>query len=571
MRNKLLLIILALVTFSMIAVSSFFPMVTHSFTEENIRSNDKQINAVAGFNENFTSVWNTTFQGSPDDTITLPLESTGTYDFIVYWGDTSSNHITAYNDANVTHTYSASGVYTVNINGTIIGWSFASSGDSWKITDITDWGCLNVGNSGQYFGDCENLVCTATDELNLTGTTDLSRMFLNAYNFNGAIGNWDTSSVTDMSYMFSGASVFNKSIGSWDTSNVTTMENMFAHSSFNQDISGWDTHSLTRMFGMFSYTPFNQDISSWNTSGVTNIVSMFEHNYVFNQPIGSWGTSSLTDMNGMFNNAWAFNQPINSWDVSHVTDMSYTFYMATSFNQPLNSWNTSGATYMYGMFESAYAFNQPLNNWDISNVDNIAWMFNGASAFNQDISSWNTSSVTDMSYMFSSYDYDLGAFVSSAFNQNVGSWDVSNVIDMTAMFEGVELSATNYDALLNGWAGQIVQSAVTFDGGNSTYSNNGVAGRDILTNAPNSWIITDGGLSTSIPQTPSEQVGLYGLFAKMVIGLALVFIALGMVYFVATNYMNKKKHTMKDTLDMFKTLFIGLIILGIVAILVAAF
>ena len=61
----------------------------------------------------------------------------------------------------------------------------------------------------------------------------------------GHISLWDTSNVTDMSHMFVFAYNFNEDIGNWDTSNVTTMRCMFYCSKkFNQDISRWDTSKV---------------------------------------------------------------------------------------------------------------------------------------------------------------------------------------------------------------------------------------------------------------------------------------------------------------------------------------
>jgi hypothetical protein len=70
---------------------------------------------------------------------------------------------------------------------------------------------------------------------------------------------------------------------------------------------------------------------------------------------------------------------------------------------------------------------------------------------------------------------------------------------------------------------------------------------------------------------PSQQAGAFGLIAKLIIGVVLVFIALGMVYFIVSDWMKKKNRTIQDTMEMFKLIFVGLIMLGICAILVALF
>jgi surface protein len=210
----------------------------------------------------FISTWKTNNTGgvSNSDQITLPLESSGDYNFTVDWGDGNSSTITkaAWDIDNTiaTHTYSSAGVYTVSITGTIEGFRFNNGGDKTKIVDIKQWGVLRVGNGKEYFYGCSNLNSTAVDTLDLTGTTRLWAMFRGASLFNGDIGKWDTSGITNMQLMFSGASSFNQYIGGWDTSNVESMWTMFSNaSSFNQNISKWDTSSVTNMGNMFKGAP----------------------------------------------------------------------------------------------------------------------------------------------------------------------------------------------------------------------------------------------------------------------------------------------------------------------------
>jgi len=59
------------------------------------------------------------------------------------------------------------------------------------------------------------------------------------------------------------------------------------------------------------------------------------------------------------------------------------------------------------------------------------------------------------------------------------------------MFIRATLSTTNYDALLNGWDAQTLQSGVTFHGGNSTYCAGEAARANMISS--DSWTITDGG------------------------------------------------------------------------------
>ncbi len=461
----------------------------------------------------FSATWNTSAvsDGSSNaTTISLPLELTGTYLFRVDWGDGNSTLVTTWDSPESNHTYAEEGVYTVNITGTIEGFRFNNGKDKLKIGNVNSWGPLRVGNNGEYFYGCENINSSATDNLNLTGTTDLSLMFAYAPKFNGDISGWDTSSVIIISNMFRNSSSFNQDIGDWDTSSVSDMAGMFmATSSFNQDIGGWNTSSVVTMSGMFNRAvSFNQDIGDWNTSNVGTMSGMFSGASSFNQDISGWDTSSVIDMNQLFAGATSFNQPIGGWDTSSVSDMAGMFLSASSFNQDIGGWDTSLVTDMSWMFEDADLFNQYIGDWNTGLVTDMNSMFGNAVSFDQNLSGWNTSSVTDMSGMFwlaESFNQDIGSWDTSSvtdmnhmfayadsFNQDIGDWDTSSVLDMSYMFEGVTLSTDNYDSLLLGGSSIPQQMDVVFDGGNSIYSSVGEAGRDILTNTYN-WTITDGG------------------------------------------------------------------------------
>jgi surface protein len=384
----------------------------------------------------FISVWDTTL-GDGNPSIALPLLSSGNYNFSVNWGDGNTDTITAYDQAEVTHTYATGGEYTVTITGTIEGWSFQGIGDCQKLTSITNIGQLKLGNDGSYFAGCTNLT-TIGGTFDLTGTTNFSGMFYGCTSLTSinGIGSWDVSSVTTMSSMFSGAT------------------------SFNQPLNSWDVSSVTNMSGMFGYaTAFNQSLNSWDVSSVTDIDQMFLGATAFNQPLNSWDVSSLTNMLGMFAEAISFNGDISSWDVSSVTEMNGMFAYATAFNQDISGWNVSSVTEMNGMFA-------------------------GTTAFNQDISGWNTSAVTNMSYMF---------YEATSFNQDISSWNVSLVTDLSGFMYGKSTANYDYyDNLLNSWSLLTLQNGVNWDMGSIEYTSAGATARqDIIDNY--SWTITDGG------------------------------------------------------------------------------
>jgi len=491
----------------------------------------------------FYSTWNTSkiSTGSSNSTsISLPLDVDGTYSFLVDWGDGNVTYIESWDSVNKTHDYLVEGTFDIVVSGTINGFRFNNGLDKEKIINIAQWGSLNVGNKYSYFYGCSNLNSNATDSLDLTGTTNLYRMF-GYSSFNGNVTGWDTSKVTSMNSMFNSASAFNQDLNDWDTSNVLYMQNMFKDASafngnisswntskvttidsmfldalsFNQSLNDWDTSKVTVMDYAFRDAPvFNGNISKWNTSKVTTMKGLFI-NTDFNQDLNDWDTSKVTDMNNMFRYAYAFNGNISNWDTSKVTNMDYMFYGAYTFNGNVSSWNTSKVTSMSNMFYGAYAFNQDLSNWDTSKVTSMTFMFRYANVFNGNISGWDTSSATSMRYMFyntNAFNQDLNDWDTSkvtnmnymfydayAFNQDISGWNVSSVGTMTNMFSATSnLSTLNYDKLLMGWNNlPVLQPSVNFNAGNTNYSLGlpNESRQDIIDTY--SWTITDGGTTGS--------------------------------------------------------------------------
>jgi len=200
----------------------------------------------------------------------LPLVSSLPLNAVVDWGDSTTDTITTFNQAETLHTYASSGTYTIKITGDLSGWEFNNGGDRLKILNIASWGVLNISVANGFYG-CGNLTATATDAP-LISSTSLAQCFRSCTNFNGAIGNWDVSAVTSLSESFRDCINFNGAIGNWDVSSVTNMGGIFYTArAFNQDIGNWDVSSVTNMFRFFrGAQAFNQDIGSWDVSNVTN-------------------------------------------------------------------------------------------------------------------------------------------------------------------------------------------------------------------------------------------------------------------------------------------------------------
>ena len=369
-----------------------------------------------------------------------------------------------------------------------------------KLQTIQQWGAIQWASMARAFEGAVNMTYAATDTPDLSQVTSMWRMFRNAVQFNGDIGDWEVSSVTDMGFMFQLAESFNQDIGDWEVSGVTSMRAMFnAARSFDQDISGWDVSSVTDMRFMFALAEsFNQDIGDWEVSSVTNMRSMFNAARFFDQDIGAWDVSSVTDMAAMFQAAYSFNQDIGGWDVSSVTDMFAMFLGALVFNQDIGSWDVSSVTNMREMFLRAGSFNQDIGGWDVSSVTNMEAMFFKATSFNQDIGAWNVDRVVDMRAAFHE---------ATSFDQDISGWDVSSVDAFEWVFEdqvwgfleGAELSSFNYDALLVGWGALDLVPGLTFNAGSSQYTEAAAEARQSIID-DYGWSISDGGLRADGPE-----------------------------------------------------------------------
>lgn len=241
-------------------------------------------NVIPVSGKEFVSTWNTSLNNSRSSArnqISLPLTTKGTYNFNVSWGDGTSDIITVWNQSQATHTYTTAGTYTIIINGTIEGWNFNNGGDVLKIIEISQWGNLNLGNSGYNFYGASNLQVTATDKLNLTDTTNLAGLFKNCYLLGNTISlsNWDVSKVVNMSEMFSGDINFNQFLN-WSTAKVLDMSYMFFNcSSFDQSLS-FNVSSVGNLSHMFSFdtlSPYNYDhlLAYWS-------VLLLQPNLTFN-------------------------------------------------------------------------------------------------------------------------------------------------------------------------------------------------------------------------------------------------------------------------------------------------
>lgn len=366
------------------------------------------------------------------------------YDFVVDWGDGSSNHITTWDDENKRHTYDEHGEYKIVITGlvqclrawyqqnNIISAEFNNIGDLQDVialfsytqnlesftTKSDDW-CKDVIYMNSIFTSCNS------PQLKLSPST------------------WNVSNVENMEYVFSYMpNRMELDLSKWDVSNVTDMSYMFYNSNLNLNLSDWDVKNVTNMTMMFAYSPNVEylNLSNWKMGNVV--------------------------MNNMFyNNTTLNNLNLDGWDVSNVTDMSNMFYGCTN----LETINTK--------------------QWDLSNT-NVDNMFNNCTSLKFiDVIEWELNNTINMSNMFYQCENLKGI--------DITQWDVSQSTSHGEMgiinLYNLSAIAHNYDDVLNAWSKLDVQENVFFYAGLAKYSMKGVEARNYLIKEKR-WTIIDEGM-----------------------------------------------------------------------------
>lgn len=453
----------------------------------------------------FITVWETS--GS-----TIRIDATGSFTYS--WTDLNTpSHTGSGNGLGVTQvSFGTAGKYRLEISpaGTTPFSRFEMNygyPHYMELTEISQWGDIAWSSMEHAFMGAQRIKVTATDIPDLSGVTNMGRMFSDCMILPAIpnIGGWNVSQVTNMSGLFAGCFQLNgiAGIAGWDVSKVKDMSAMFASNHlFNENISNWNVASVTDMSNTFADAQrFNQDISNWDVSSVIDMNNMFFVATAFNQPIGNWAakTHNVQNTMAMFSGATAFNQEIGQWDMSSVTDMQQMFWGATSFNKAIGSWDVSKVKYMSYMFANATAFNQDISGWNVGEVQDMESMFANASAFNTNIGQWDVRKVAKTAYML---------YQATAFNQNLGNWKL-NALTVSIFGSSAEgmlsfsgMDCNNYSRTLIGWAGNpdlLMNVKLGADG--LKYGTAAVNAREKLRTV-NRWSITDAGTGTCLVTLP---------------------------------------------------------------------
>ena len=255
---------------------------------------------------------------SNSTSFTMPTVNGGTYNCYVSYNGAAPVHITTYNDAAWTHDFGSTGTYPISISGIFNGIEFNNGGDRLKLLNISQWGILQLGNTGLNFKGAANLTITATDALNLVGVTNLGAMFSNCTSITTipSINSWNFSAVTNFAGMFQNCSSFNQAL-TWTTTAATNMNTMFAGSAFNSVLTFSDVSHVTDFSFMFKASSFNQALT-WTVTAATAMAGMFQSCGILNSAISFTGTGSVTDFSQMFSNCTSYNQTL-TWTTTAAT------------------------------------------------------------------------------------------------------------------------------------------------------------------------------------------------------------------------------------------------------------
>lgn len=302
----------------------------------------------------FVTVWNLSEVAAPNNQITFGVATSGTVNYTWETIPAAASGSGTFTGSTATITgLPAFAVIRLSIQPANFQRINIDQGiDRGGLTLVENWGTTAWTSMQTAFRGCNNLQVTATDVPDLSGVTDMSKMFERCTNLNspGNINTWNTTAVINMQNMFDFASAFNQNIGAWNTAAVTNMSGMFVGaSSFNQNIGSWNTGAVTLMANMFNgASSFNQNISSWNTAAVYHMASMFSGASAFNQNIGSWNTAAVIYMNDMFSGASAFNQNIALWTLNPIVDLNNMLdnsgMNCNNYSATLIGWNANPST-----------------------------------------------------------------------------------------------------------------------------------------------------------------------------------------------------------------------------------
>lgn len=237
------------------------------------------------------------------DTFTIPTQNSGTFLCTIDWGDGSTSDITAYNDADLAHTYATAGDHMISISGQMGNIYFDGAGDKARIKHVHNLGLMGWAKLNGAFHGCAQMESFTVGTTDTSGVDNMSSMFRSCGHNSFKeldLSAFDTSAVTNMANMFFGAySVVALDLTNFDTSLCTNMANMFRNMTdvVSVDVSSFTSEVLFTTALMFGFCDnlLELDVSGMTMALNKNMSSTFR------------GCDSLTSIIG-----------VEDWDITSI-------------------------------------------------------------------------------------------------------------------------------------------------------------------------------------------------------------------------------------------------------------
>lgn len=430
------------------------------------------------------------------DQFELPLKSivnfksgniTPNYRFKVDWGDGVIENFTSYDQIGKTHSYTASGTYSIKIYGRCDALDFGAPSDGSKILNVEDWGNVNFRSFTRTLGNTTNLISITSTPPILESVTKLEGTFQNTSLTQSNLNAWDTSKITSLYRTFYQSTNLQEiDISSWDVSKVTDISECFQDCSniTELNLTSWDVSKVTDMTRCFQGCSSlnNCDVSGWDVSNVTLFTSLFLGCTLLDPQVSSWNFSKATNLANTFrqSNISSFSQ--SNLNLPFLTQAFFGFYLCSnlsSFYAPnLNAPLLINASFM---FQATGLTEIQISTWTLSSLQAMNAMFNGTQLSQIDTSGMLISSnLTNISSAFANISPLTTATISNLINDsNTGgpfltfagcssltSVDTVNWTRQMTTFQSCFLNCTSLtDIDVTNWDTTIVTSfESTFDG-----------------------------------------------------------------------------------------------------------
>ena len=448
---------------------------------------------------------------SASNQYTLPTVWGGNYNFTVDWGDGSSNAITSWDQAEVTHTYATGGVYEISITGQFEGINFyrhvGSDGtggtghvDCRKLLNVYSWGTetiLDLSSSVPLYRDPANSKYQETYTFYAPDASPPSNSENQATGlpFMGCV-NWNSLAEAPPRFgyvpgtavvRFSSQDFTGRYFSSSDTKGIFTGNN-----SLDCDLSNWGTTQLPLTGGMYGQfddrAPKYGDLkANWVFEGSVGYEGWKQTNTTKENVLSITATVQEQPLNANGSNASGVIIGLNTADHIGLTDTignlplgvyakaaENAMFQNNSTNFDITNWDAGGSN--RNCFRGLRGFDGDTSGFVDSDVTQIGGLFLNCSGFSgKGVETWDTSQIRDSN---DSSNYGLGDLFSGciSFNKPLSHFVFGTVrkdeigVSIASMLNNCE--SFNQDCSM--WDTSYVRSTSALFSGCDVYDNAGV-------------------------------------------------------------------------------------------------